>query len=770
MPINNEELGTNEFKIRPYARLLVMLGDQLIKNEIVALTELIKNSYDANADECRIDFVDVSETYDISDKSKIIISDDGFGMSKNTLTTHFLNPATPIKKNDENLKVKLRKGRVSQGEKGVGRFSMLKLGKRITVYTKEQNDDTIHRIELNFDEFDDEMLSKNGKATVMFLDELSVEYSNVEKQELPQDSLIREKNKGTTIVINSLKGKWGSKQIQELKGELVKFTPFRMESDSSNSNDVGVALQNIDFSIKIYRNGKEDPFLDSSLQKIQNIIKDKALYKITGRYIENTGRIRFTYSEANRKNNSITVSLSNPAEGKNEFQDAIKGLTIYKKEVSEFYKNNSHTVCGSFSFKYYIFDFSANGADDYGLKKEEKDAIRDYCVFLYRDGIRVQPYGTPGDDWLQIDRKRANTRASEMFSNDQIIGQIDITKRGNPNLKDKTSREGIIEDGDAFKQLTTINRMILSLIRTKLYQNYKERIKQKKEIENEKNRIVEIERFKELNRVLKDDETAIKHLNNLEKAFNYQKEAYQKRINIVESLAGVGLSVEASSHDIMLTISRLKDTFYALKREILSKTQMSNKCQKTIENLNRSEEMLALIEMKMRDLQTLFVSSKQRAKITRIEPLVNKIRNIYEKPYADNKILVEYRHIGKSPVCAKLIDAVIYQVFINLFDNSLYWLQLVDSERKVIITFDGDQQQILFSDTGIGVHESDAPYIFEEFYSGKGEEGRGLGLYIAKRLLNRYYYNIELILNDKEKVAKGANFKISFITDEEIIS
>ena len=124
--------------------------------------------------------------------------------------------------------------------------------------------------------------------------------------------------------------------------------------------------------------------------------------------------------------------------------------------------------------------------------------------------------------------------------------------------------------------------------------------------------------------------------------------------------------------------------------------------------------------------------------------------------------------MGKSPVTAKLIDAVLYQVFINLFDNALYWLQLIDDNRKVVITFDGDAQSVIFSDNGYGVLESDQEYIFEAFYSGKGEDGRGMGLYIAKKLLSKNKYTIDLITDKAEKVECGANFRVCFIsTDQE---
>lgn len=72
---------------------------------------------------------------------------------------------------------------------------------------------------------------------------------------------------------------------------------------------------------------------------------------------------------------------------------------------------------------------------------------------------------------------------------------------------------------------------------------------------------------------------------------------------------------------------------------------------------------------------------------------------------------------------------------------------------------------MIFSDSGPGIKEDDTPYVFEAFYSGKGEEGRGLGLYIARQLLDKYDYTIDLAEFSKDKLLKGANFVLEFIRE-----
>ena len=142
------------------------------------------------------------------------------------------------------------------------------------------------------------------------------------------------------------------------------------------------------------------------------------------------------------------------------------------------------------------------------------------------------------------------------------------------------------------------------------------------------------------------------------------------------------------------------------------------------------------------------------------------MQKIYKRSLQREKISLEIQKIG-SPVVAKCTDAIILQLFINLFDNAIYWLSVIDLvEKKIVITLDGNKQQIIFSDNGPGIHSDDIPYIFEAFYSGK-EEGRGLGLYIARQLLGRMGYSIELAEIESERVLSGANFVITFLKKEE---
>ena len=134
-------MSLEKLSIRPYARLLTMLGDQLIKNEKIALVELIKNAYDADADSVEVRFEDFNDDMSFNECSSIVVKDNGCGMTPEDIRNSWMNPATP-KKYIEKKEGKERtpdKKRIIQGEKGIGRFAVLKLGKMITITTRPVN-------------------------------------------------------------------------------------------------------------------------------------------------------------------------------------------------------------------------------------------------------------------------------------------------------------------------------------------------------------------------------------------------------------------------------------------------------------------------------------------------------------------------------------------------------------------------------------------------------------------------------------------------------
>ena len=144
---------------------------------------------------------------------------------------------------------------------------------------------------------------------------------------------------------------------------------------------------------------------------------------------------------------------------------------------------------------------------------------------------------------------------------------------------------------------------------------------------------------------------------------------------------------------------------------------------------------------------------------------MEKVKRLYQRPF--DKYDIDLKIMGaESDLFIKATEAVLLQVFINLFDNALYWLNTIDGQKQILILIDPTENTVLFADNGPGIKEESKGYIFEAFYSEKGKDGRGLGLYIARQLLDRYDYDIILIEDQEEKILPGANFCIRYMKEE----
>ena len=747
-------------KIRPYARLLTMLGEQLIKNEQIALAELIKNAYDADADWVKISFIDFGED-DKTDKlvvlpqSKIVIEDNGCGMTMDIIEKSWMNPATPNKKVKSNEDAKQTpSGRIIQGEKGIGRFAILKLGRKITITTRSSDENIEYVIDYDLSQYDDDFLTQNGKEKDLFIDDINITVTKrlpldiVNREVIVNNISFKEKNdKGTKIEITNLKGSWDKDKLEKVSAESQKL--------ESIFDKIFNRERNNQFEIGFELNSNRIDLSGQTIQKLSSLLENYTVLKITdGKYDENEQE--FSY-----KLNDIQYFLP--------IQDSqISGLSVFKtyfmKEQDLF---GSPIVrkseCGNFKFNFFIFDFAADKESNYYLDPKEKEIIRDHRIYLYRDKIRVAPYGDSDNDWLETDKKRATGKAGGYLSNDQIVGFVDITKKDNPKLKDKTNREGLIEEGNATRDFIMLLHSFLLYIRQHPYKQYQERCKQQNEQKINRLKIVE-NKFLELKEVIGENKNALHIYNDIVKSYNIERAFYKKSLETTEDLAGVGLSVETSSHDMMMMLSKGLDSIDELVKgingDILTEKKQIEKELLTVRG------MFSFVQDQMKDIQLLFKSSKQRRRDIKFSDLLEKVEKIYTKTLARNGINYNVIKKGK-PIITKCTDAVILQLLINLFDNSIYWLASPGIfDKKIIITLDGNNKRVIFSDNGPGISIDDKPYIFEAFYSGK-EDGRGLGLYIARQLLKRMGYSIFLAELKSDKVLSGANFIINFTKEEE---
>lgn len=132
---------------RPRARLLRLLGEELISDEVVALTELVKNAHDADASAVRISFRKAADA-----GGEISVQDDGCGMDLETVLGVWMEPGATSKAGRGRRLTP--RGRRVLGEKGVGRFAADKLARHLELVTRRPGEATEVRLLVDWDRFD----------------------------------------------------------------------------------------------------------------------------------------------------------------------------------------------------------------------------------------------------------------------------------------------------------------------------------------------------------------------------------------------------------------------------------------------------------------------------------------------------------------------------------------------------------------------------------------------------------------------------------------
>lgn len=755
-----------KIKFRPYARLLTMLGDQLIKNERVALVELIKNAYDADASWVKVTFEGFDAQFHGNANSRIIIEDDGVGMTRDVIENHWANPATPVKLVGKKRNDRTKKGRIIQGEKGIGRFALLKIGRDITITTRPRRSTSEFVLKLDVSAYSPDFLDDNDNG--LFLEDLSLSLIEVDPAEVIRKGNVelgvfieQRKPHGTRIEIGHLSGSWSHHKVEQVYEDLARVQSLfdaalhAPDEDATEAQPEGgevASRQEKDpFELLIYRGQKHEPFGEHRKARLSELLHENTVFQIEGEYREREQTFDFTINGIKRK-----IPL----------RDAqLTALAVFKERFGKRGEvlDERATDCGPFSFKFYVFDLNADASPRYHLDEADKKLIREHRIYLYRDGIRVYPYGDPDDDWLLIDVRRGTVRASEFLSNDQVVGVVDISQKDNPKLQDKTSREGLVDMGDATDDFRALLQIFLAWVRKDPYTKYQLDKAKKEDVRVFKAEAVQ-RSFDEAVAAAaegKAEETREK-IAQANRQYKAERRYLVQRAENTEHLAGVGLSVETASHDLMLAMGSAVRALDGL----MSQTSRG----RTIDpealhrELSAVRGMLSFMESQMKDMQLLFRSTKQRRRPLRVREVLDKVERLYRGLMDRAKIEYDVQEVG-PPLIAQTTEAVLLQLFLNLFDNAVFWLGPHKPPRRIEVLLDGDRQQLVFADTGPGFREEDRDYLFEPFFSGKGEEGRGLGLYIARQLLERHDYSID-ITDTRDRIASGANLTVSFVKEE----
>lgn len=700
------ERGTAVFK--PRARLLSLLGEQLITNEVIAVVELVKNAYDADATSVTLTLEKVSNI----EEGKIIIEDDGTGMTLDTILNVWLEPGTDFRKaqRDKGEKSALYK-RSFLGEKGIGRFAAHRLGNVINLTTRIKDSDVEVDVEVNWKMFDQ---SKH-------LDEVPVSWMTRKPKVFAGDK------HGTRIVIIDLKSAWTQNMVEELKGKLDALQAPLKEK----------------FYFEIRLVAQEFPKILETKKIALNEIFGTAPYSFEG-VIDKNGCLSATYH--------FKQDAFPEKERSTEIKEDLRGERFLLPQGGV-----RSPLCGVFSVRFYAWDLDATTLKETVTRAYYDRAIKPNCgVRIHRDGFRVWPFGEPGNDWLNLDSRRLNNM-TKCVSNNQIVGIVNISHDENPKLVDKTDREGIIENDP----LSDFKDLVLAALNLFEIERRKDRI----EIASLRDRKIRMDRTTEAIEKLREKMKKKEHIAVYEEEVKGIENAYLAEVrDTIDPLivsAGIGIAYLMPAHEITLSIQNLEKILKSLQAD-LSRIGVRGEIADTIPNMLKVTDMIRDIADGALEL------TRRKGESFSLHSALD--FSCYIKMPTLKAEKIQLNVIEKDKITIKGQKNLVMACLLNLLDNATYWLSNV-KEKSIQILIDHDvnsHPRFVVSDNGPGIRKEDLPYLGEAFWTRK-TNGTGLGLFICKRAMKANDGEVDFgFFGEDASFLSGANVILRFSPEVEV--
>ena len=686
---------TETTKMRPRARLISLLGDELISDERVAVVELVKNSYDADASNVQIVF----EADKNNKINRLIIKDDGIGMNLETVEKGWFEPGTVIKKQKE----RSPGGRLYQGAKGVGRFAAARLGDALFLQTKNKNSNQEITVLLEWGRFDDNS----------YLDDVDITYET-------SDNL--KSAHGTTLTIENLdwKKNWLEEDFKNLHDRLSRLiSPF----DEIAGFEIGLQVPN-----HPELTGKVEP----------HDITNKPIYHFSGN-VSDTG--------------------------------VLNGKILYKRKKHKQYvkhelgAENELVGCGAYEFEIRAWDRDRDGLMPYMLDYQlnlsgVRKLISTYCgVSIYRDGFRVHPYGEEGDDWLLLDYRSRQTPVRHL-ANNQLIASIKLSRKSNPDIKDRTTREGLVHNV-AYNELKNWFIRTLSVLEEERY-----RIRPREDAKPEYTSTL-FEAFDmtdvvdEVDKQLGKKHPVTKLVRDKDKEIRESVKKLQEHYSRVLLAAGLGQLVDIIIHEIGAPLGRVNREINHVDK-IISKYELDSKDSSELnEGLRSIRAWLEQIANLRGLLDPKTAGKRGRATSFNVSEEIIGNLNLFENLIGKQNIKINFRQ-PKKPIIVHMQRSILGQIVANFIDNSIFWLTRHHGDGnggiiEIQLTLLKQGFKLRFCDDGPNILEQDRERIFDQYFSTK-PNGMGLGLYIARQIIEPYG---KLIYRDDCKLS-GACFEAIF--------
>lgn len=695
---------TESVPVRVRSHILRLLGDQLVGHDRLAIFELVKNAYDADAE-------NVSVMVDLR-ANKITVRDDGCGMTANVVKSRWLDIGTDSKRGTNRTQSE-KFLRVPLGEKGVGRLAVQKLGSRFRMVTRSEGSPEI-LVELGWGELIGSSDYVDGGLQVQITE-------RAKAIDFPGDQ------HGTLIEISGLTRKeWARKDLRDLKRLVVSLeSPFQTndsfrvslavpgrEKDIDDVPDLKELLRRSIWVYEFSLSGKGFSWkYDFSPPKLKGLRVRKEASPAPEQLEWSDEAYREAKAKA-EKADEAPIFIDPKA--------ALKGIGTIRGRLHVFYRRDEI--------------LRLMGGDIRQTKQWLKDQAG---VRVFRDGIRVYNYGEPEDDWLGLNARRIN-RPTEKIGTNQLVAAIELDLSDSAGLQEKTNREGFNED----ETFSRFRLLALSIVQhfEKLHEPDRKAIDAALRDDGTQvgSTIKLQEAIEGLKGVCKKDKELSKTLTPYVKAI--EKEVEQVRsVMLSAGMAGMGLAL----------------VFHEIDRTIRALTSLAEKGappERLRTGLGDLRKMLDSISVLLRQGKARKLSMRE---------LVKKAVELNEVRFEFHKIAVSAPILtGESQdFFVTAPQHLVLSALNNIIDNAIYWTGYrhqrdKDPKHKPALLIastwsDEDGGAIVVADNGTGFTVSTADAI-QPFVT-KRVGGMGLGLYYCQLVMENIGGELQLLSADEAR-------------------
>ena len=681
--------GYESIQLKMHPRVFAALGKELVTNDVVAVIELVKNSYDAFARTVHVTFGD-----DDVDGRYLEILDDGIGMTREVIENEWCLVGTPFKKTNSVVEREGKTRRVT-GNKGLGRLSVARLGNRLTMLTKTCDSPCL---EVRVD------WSKVSEA-----EDLS--QSAVDMRELPGDLTFAES--GTRLRILDLTEEWDRNRTIELQDNLSRLlSPFAKPDE---------------FNI----------YLSSSMSTEQVRIEppqflSEPKYSIKGE-VDEQGVLTAIY-----RFSPIRVDSA----------PKTREVNAQWSQIHQFAKSNwrlSHSEqkanCGPFSFDIRAWDIDADGSEEISQKyKVARNSVRRAIrahkgISVYRDEVLVLPKSERGLDWLGLDLRRVS-QIGRRLSTSQIVGYVSISAEKNPHIEDTSDRERL----SLSPQVEEFEGIITYVVRRL------ERFRNEHRHQDSGERPM-TDLFENLSadKLVKGAVALAKSgakasdvvplIREFDRSLSQERETIKRRFAYYSQLATVGSIAQMLVHEI-----RNRTTIIGRFLRFARDESHLIKKPHGLRYLGRAEEAVETLERLADRFSPLANRNFSRGRRqSSVESVIFACLDILREELDTKGIKTV---IPESETQVDVDPAELHAIITNLLTNAVYWLGSVPKDERqlmlVLEPFEGNERLTVWvHDSGPGIDEEDLEKVFWPGVTRK-PEGIGMGLTLASELVGAY--------------------------------